>query len=363
MKTVNQKKSSANLVLLSSIILVMDVGLLWAIIKFLCNLKVHSVLYAIIGVLLVVLSVGFIFCSINWVVEQYPDKYKNLIQPFLYIGIAVLLLTMMLLLPAIETLYYSFFNASSSKFVGFSNYLAIFSDSQLIIALRNSALWVLFAATSCVALGLVIATLADRCSYEKLVKTIIFMPTAISYVAAGVIWKFVYFYQPGDQQIGLLNAIVVKFGGEPQAWTTMLPFWNNFFLMLIFVWMQTGYSMVLLSAAVKNIPSEIMEAARVDGAGEIRIFFDIIIPYIAKDIITVTTTIVVFCLKVFDIIQVMTGGQYGTDVVATNFYRQIFMQQNAGYGNTIAIVLLIIVTPVIFINLKNFRKQQGGALL
>ncbi|KAF9117645.1 hypothetical protein BGX30_005277, partial [Mortierella sp. GBA39] len=218
-------------------------------------------------------------------------------------------------------------------------------DRLLATALRNNLLWVFVGTLACVAFGLLIAILADRSSYERIAKSIIFMPMAISFVAAGVIWKFVYYYQPGDEQIGLLNAIVMALGGEPQAWVSMLQPWNNFFLIIILIWMQTGFAMVIFSAAIKGVPDDILEASRVDGAGEIRIFFRIIIPFISTTILTVTTTIIVFTLKIFDVVMVMTGGQYGTEVVATQFYRQFFMYRNFGYGSTLAIVLLIAVLP------------------
>ena len=185
---------------------------------------------------------------------------------------------------------------------------------------------------------------------------------AISFVGAGVIWKFVYAIRPIDiPQIGILNAIVVGLGGEPQAWfvdTSIIP-WNNLFLIVIMAWLQTGFAMVIFSAAIKGISTEIIEAGRVDGAGEVRIFFQIIIPAIQGTIITVTTTVLIFALKIFDIVWVMTGGQFGTEVIATAFYRQSFVARNAGLGSAIAIVLLLTVIPVMIYNLKQFGKEQA----
>ncbi|MBW5445516.1 ABC transporter permease subunit [Cohnella sp. CFH 77786] len=319
--------------------------------------SLHPVLYAILAILWGVAGVYSIYWSFNLVIELYPDKWKRRIQPFLFIGPAIGLLGWLLLIPTVRTLVMSFQDASSSKFVGFANYAAVFTNRLLLTALRNNLLWVVFGATACIILGLLIAVLADRSSFERLAKTIIFMPMAISFVAAGVIWKFIYYYQPGEEQIGLLNAIVVWFGGEPQAWTSMMQPWNNLFLIVILVWMQTGFAMVILSAALKGVPEDILEAARMDGAGEIRVFFRIIIPYISTTLLSVTTTIIVFTLKIFDVVMVMTGGQYDTEVVATQFYRQFFMYQNFGYGSTLAIVLLIAVIPVIVFNLRQIRKQ------
>jgi alpha-glucoside transport system permease protein len=220
-------------------------------------------------------------------------------------------------------------------------------------------MWLIFGAGLTVVLGLLVATLADRSRHEKLVKAVIFMPMAISLVGAGVIWKFIYAVKDESQpQIGLLNAIVVAFGGEPQAWIAQLQPWNNLFLIVIVVWLQTGYAMVLFSAAIKSVPTELLEAARIDGAGELRIFFQIIVPSIMGMIITVTATVIIFTLKIFDVVIVMTGGNFGTDVIATQFYNQYFVNRNFGLGSTIAIVLLILVTPVVIYNLRQFRKSE-----
>ncbi|MFD1776428.1 carbohydrate ABC transporter permease [Paenibacillus rhizophilus] len=346
-------------VLISLGILLANIVVNGLIFLFFRDSTLNPLLTAVLAVLWGVVGVYLIYYTLTFAAEKYPDKIRGRILPFIFVGPAVLLLGWLLVLPALRTLYLSFFDASSDKFVGLANYAAVFSDRLLGTALRNNLLWVFVGTLACVAFGLLIAILADRSSYEKTAKSIIFMPMAISFVAAGVIWKFVYYYQPGDEQIGLLNAIVTYFGGQPQAWTSMIQPWNNFFLILILIWMQTGFAMVIFSAAIKGVPDDILEAARVDGSGEIRIFFRIIIPFISTTILTVTTTIIVFTLKIFDVVMVMTGGQYDTEVVATQFYRQFFMYRNFGYGSTLAIVLLIAVLPVIFVNLRQFRKQGG----
>jgi alpha-glucoside transport system permease protein len=213
-----------------------------------------------------------------------------------------------------------------------------------------------------VALGLLVATLADRSKFERVGKSLIFLPMAISFVGASVIWNFMYEVKPADEaQIGLLNAILVALGGQPFAFdkAASIQPWNNLFLILIVIWLQAGFAMVLFSAALKGIPEEIMEAARVDGATEVQVFFKIMIPYIMGTIITVTTTIVIFTLKIFDVVWVMTGAQFGTGVIATQFYRQSFTARNAGYGSAIAIVLLIAVIPVMIYNLRQFRLQEA----
>ena len=190
-------------------------------------------------------------------------------------------------------------------------------------------------------------------------KSLIFLPMAISFVGAGVIWRFIYYFSPpGQPQIGLLNAIVSALGGQPQAWTSLVQPWNNFFLIAILVWMQTGFAMVIFSAAIKGIPEDILEAARVDGAKEFTIFFQIMLPAIQGTLVTVTTTILILTLKIFDVVIVMTGGQFGTDVIAVEFYRQLFTANDNGRGSAIAIVLLIAVIPVMVYNLRQLNKQE-----
>jgi len=354
-----RKGNALRLLLLSVLVPGANIALHWLIFLFFRDSALPPVANAVLAVLWGALGIYSIYYTFNWVVEQYSDQWKQRLLPFVFIGPAVLLLGWLLVLPTIRTIYLSFFDASSERFVGLANYAAVFTDRLLVTALRNNLLWVFVGTLLCVSLGLLIAILADRSSFEKLAKAIIFMPMAISFVAAGVIWKFIYYYQPEQEQIGLLNAIVVAFGGEPQAWISMVQPWNNLFLIVILVWMQTGFAMVIFSAAIKGIPEDMLEAARVDGAGEVRIFFQIMIPFIAGTLLSVTTTIIVFTLKIFDVVMIMTGGQYDTEVVATQFYRQLFMYQNAGYGSTLAIVLLIAVIPVIMINLRQFKRQGG----
>jgi alpha-glucoside transport system permease protein len=207
-----------------------------------------------------------------------------------------------------------------------------------------------------------VAWLADRSKFERVSKSLIFLPMAISFVGASVIWNFIYEVRPGDApQIGLLNAIVVALGGNPHPWDKWVAIapWNNLFLIIIVVWLQTGFSMVLFSAALKGIPEEILEAARVDGATEMQTFFRVMIPSIMGTIITVWTTIVIFTLKIFDVVWVMTGGQFGTHVIATQFYRQSFTARNSGFGSAIAIILLLTVFPVLFYNLRQFREGEA----
>jgi len=267
-----------------------------------------------------------------------------------------------LAVPVVRSLVASFQDRLSVGWVGFDNYIFAFTDARMLETFRNNLLWLVFGTTFSVGLGLLIAVLADRTRAEVVYKSIIFTPMAISFVGAGVIWKFVYTYKGvgvGIQEIGLLNAIVIALGGTPQPWLNLAP-WNNFFLIIIMVWLQTGYAMVILSSAIKGVPAELLEAARIDGASEFKAFFSITIPYIKGTIITVVTTIVIFSLKTFDVVRVMTGGNNGTNVIANEFYLQSFTYTHAGRASAIAIVLLLLVTPVIINNLRQFNKERKG---
>ncbi|CUS02725.2 Alpha-glucoside transport system permease protein AglF [Candidatus Promineifilum breve] len=338
-------------------------------------------LVVIVAIIWGVGGVAALYWLFNWIVERMGDEWRGRLQPFVFVGPAVAMLIWFLAFPVLRTFWISLFNrdgppdgwlnwgdlggsfaALGERFVGLNNYVAVFTDRLMLEAFRNNVMWIVFGATITVIIGLLIAVLADRSSFERLGKSAIFLPMAISFVGAGVIWNFVYEVRPVNaEQIGLLNAIVVNLGGQPQpwpAWTAISP-WNNLFLIVIVIWLQVGYAMVLFSAALKGIPADLMEAGRVDGANEIQIFFRIMIPYIMGTIITVSTTVLIFTLKIFDVVWVMTGGQFGTDVIATQFYRQSFIARNSGYGSAIAVVLLIAIVPVMIYNLKQFREQEA----
>lgn len=320
-------------------------------------------------------GVAILYWVFNNLVEKLPDIWRTRLLPFVFVGPAMAILSWYLAIPTLRTFWISLFNRdgppeglniwqqmTSEAFVGLSNYSAVFTEKLMLEAFRNNIMWIIFGSTFSVAFGLLIAVLADRSRFENAAKSFIFLPMAISFVGAGIIWNFIYEFRPaGQPQIGLLNSIVVGLGGAPQAWPQWVGIspWNNLFLIVIVVWLQAGYSMVLFSAALKGIPDELLEASRIDGANEIQIFFRIMIPYIRGTIISVWTTVVIFTLKIFDVVWVMTGGQFGTHVIATQFYRQSFTNRNSGFGSAIAIVLLIAVIPVMIYNLKQFREQEA----
>lgn len=313
---------------------------------------------AIVAIIWGVGGVAALYLVSNWMVEKLGDEWRAKIQPFVFVGPAVAILIIYLLYPTVATFRLSLFNRTGDVFVGLQNYVDIFTNRSMFVAFRNNILlWIPFGALFTVVLGLLIAVLADRSKYERTAKALIFMPMAISMVGAAVIWNMIYDVNPN---IGMLNWIYTSLtGNNPQAWTAANQPWNNLFLIVVMIWLQTGFAMVLFSAAIKGIPSEITEAARVDGATEVQVFFRIMIPYISGTIITVTTTVLIFTLKIFDVVQVMTGGQFDTQVIATQFYREYFTSRNSGLATAIAIVLLITVIPVMLYNLKQFRETEA----
>lgn len=325
------------------------------------NKNIPQLVFALYAIVWGVGGTVMLFTTANIFVESLPEKLSQRLQPFIFIGPAVLMLTWALVLPSIRTIFASFFNESSRNFVGLKNFSYVFANPAMLDVFRNNLLWLVFGTSLTVSAGLLVAVLADRSKFETAAKTIIFLPMAISFVGAGVIWNFVYAVKPVTApQIGLLNAIYVGLiQGQPEAWTAFFTPWNNLFLIVIVIWLQTGYSMVLFSAAIKGIPVEILEAARVDGATEVQTFFQIMLPQIAGTIIAVSTTIVIFTLKIFDVVWVMTGGQYGTSVIATEFYRQYFTYNNNGIGSAIAVVLFIAVIPVMVYNLRQFARREA----
>ena len=334
--------------------------ILWQGFLFLRESDAPKIVIAVVAVAWGVGGVALLYVSMNFFIERLPAGISGKVLPFLFVGPALFLLTWFLVLPTIRTFWISLFNSNSTQFVGLDNYVKVFTDPAFLTVFRNNALWMVVGTTGVVVAGLLIAVLADRSKWESGAKAMIFMPMAISFVGAGIIWNFMYEVRDADQpQIGVVNAIVVALGGDPQAWTSLVQPWNNFFLIFIMIWLQVGFAMVLFSAAIKGIPAELTEAARVDGATDRQVFFNITIPQIRGTIVTVITTTVILTLKVFDIVIVMTGGQFGTSVVAYEFYRQYFTSRSFGIGSALAIVLLLAVIPVMVYNLRRFRGQEG----
>ncbi len=325
----------------------------------------------------IVVGVGALllyYYSTNWVLDRAladpvtPDgrvtksneNLRESIRPWLFVAPAILLLGLFLVYPAIQTFLLSFWDAKSNNFVGIDNYTWAFRNPEFLQSISNNILWLIVVPFASTALGLIIAVLADRVRWGTIAKSLIFMPMAISFVGASIIWKFVYDFRPeGIQQIGILNAIVASLGGTPQAWISV-PFWNNFFLMVILIWIQTGFAMVLLSAALRGVPDETLEAARIDGANEIQIFFRIMIPQIIGTIAVVMTTITIVVLKVFDIVQAMTNGQWDTQVLANLMYDWMFRGGgDFGRGSMIATIIMLAVIPIMIWNIRRFQQEEA----
>lgn len=285
-------------------------------------------------------------------------RKANQIRPWLFLGPAILFLGVYLVYPIFDSLWRSVHNARGTEFVGGSNYSWLIGDGKFRESMRNNLVWLLVVPALSTLFGLIAAQLTDRLKWGNIGKSLIFMPMAISFVGAGVIWKFIYEYRaPDENQIGLLNAIVTALGGDPQLWLTLIP-WNNFFLMIVLVWIQTGFAMVILSAALRGIPEETIEAAILDGASAWQVFYKIKVPQIMGTIAVVWTTITIVVLKVFDIVFVMTNGQWGTQVLANLMYDWMFRgTPDYGRGSAIAIILMILVTPIMIWNIVNARRE------
>jgi alpha-glucoside transport system permease protein len=286
---------------------------------------------------------------------------RAVIRPWLFLGPALLLLGVYLVYPVIATIILSFYDRSGGVFVGLANYRWAISDAGFRQSIFNNFLWLLVVPAACTFLGLVIAVLTDRIWWGNIAKSLVFMPMAISFVGASVIWKFIYEYRgSGETQIGLLNAVVTFLGGDPQVWIA-LPFWNNFFLMAILIWIQTGFAMVILSAALRGIPEETIEAAVIDGASGWQIFWKIMVPQIWSTIAVVWTTITILVLKVFDIVLTMTNGQWDTMVLANLMFDWMFRGGgDSGRSAVIALVIMAAVTPIMVWNIRQANRESEG---
>ncbi len=300
-----------------------------------------------------------LFYGLNALVQLLPYRWRPRVLPWVFVGPAAALLSAYLVLPTLNTIYLSFLDRPSRSFVGLDNYLFVATDRVMLTAFRNNLLWLVLVTGLSVAFGLVIAVLLDRVKYESLAKSLIFLPMAISFVGASVIWRFIYAFRPaGSEQIGLLNAIVTGLGFQPVGWLVERSL-NNFALIAIMIWLYTGFCMVLLSSAIKGIPSDLLEAARIDGANEFQIFWRIIIPQVRSTVVVVATTIIILVLKVFDIVWVMTGGNQGTEVLASRMIKEMFNFRHYGRGSAIAVVLFLLVLPVIVANIRRFQQQEA----
>ena len=285
--------------------------------------------------------------------DRAPKRGRDVLQLLIFLLPAGILLTV------VNTTVLSFFNRNSQEFVGFDNFVWMFTQPQIQITLLNTLVWVALVPTLSTIFGLAYAVFIDKSKGEKVLKSLVFMPMAISFVGAGIIWRFMYEYRAEgfSEQIGVLNQIIVWVGGEPQQFLQNSP-WNTFFLIIVMVWIQTGFAMVLLSAAIKGVPVEIVEASRLDGANPWQTFWNVTVPGIRSTLVVVVTTISIATLKVFDIVRAMTGGNFDTSVVANEMYTQAFNRGEFGQGSALALVLFVMVLPIVVYNVRIMRKQK-----
>jgi alpha-glucoside transport system permease protein len=335
---------------------------LWATFDFLRESDANRLL--VVGVALVV-GVGGVFAlywAMNRVVDVLPERYREGVRPYIFVGPALVILAVFLIYPVLNTILVAFKDAQGESFVGLDNFEFVFTDAGMLRAIRNTFGWIVIVPLLGVSIGLAFATLADRLRRgEAIAKSMIFLPMAISFAGASITWRLIYNYRPQGfgSNIGLLNGIMLGLGQEPVRWLDIQP-WNNLMLMVIMVWMQTGFAMVVLSAAIKSIPDEILEAARIDGASEFQVFRRIVVPSILPTIAVVTTYMVINAMKVFDIVFVMGSPETrGTEVIAERMIDWFFINNNDGRGAAIAVILFIAIVPVMIFNIRRFREEEA----
>ncbi|MFJ2032726.1 carbohydrate ABC transporter permease [Streptosporangium sp. NPDC087985] len=291
-------------------------------------------------------------------VDRAPMRRRAWSHATILLLPALALLGIGLVVPAIRTTLLSFMSGDGTQWVGLTNYAWMFTQPEALIVLRNTLIWVLLVPVVVTSVGLIYAVIVDRTRFESIAKSLVFLPMAISFVGASIIWRFIYAYRAEDQdQIGLLNQLVVLLGGEPQQWLQEPPL-NTLFLIAVMVWIQAGFATVVLSAAIKGIPAEIVEAARLDGASPTQMFFRVTLPSIRSAVVVVMVTQSIATLKLFDVVRTMTGGQFDTSVIANEMYNQAFRYGETGKGAALAVFLFALVTPIVIYQIRQRREAR-----
>jgi len=348
--------------LASALVIPAVLAIFFVTFEFLQREDQSKLLQVLVALVVGVGGVWVLYWAMDRAITAMPSRVAASVRPFAFAGPAMVLLGFYLVYPAVRTFILSLQNASGTEFVGLNNFVTIFTNRTYLISMRNSVIWVLVVPLLAVGIGLAFATLADKLGTksEAAAKSLIFLPMAISFVGASVVWRFIYNFRPEGfgEQIGLLNAVWTAFGGEPVNWL-QVPLWNNLFLMVILVWLQTGFAMVILSSAIKAVPEDMLEAARLDGANEWEVFRKIVVPTIASTLVVVWTTVIITTWKVFDIVFVMTGGGFDTSVVAERMVTEFFTFGNDGIGAALAVVLFLAVVPILVVNIKRFKEQEA----
>ena len=310
---------------------------------------------------------ALIYWLLNLLIHRLPEKIKKKVEPYVFIGPVLLLIGIFIVIPTIQSIRLSFMEEEidgSTTWVGLQNFKDLFAEEYFPNMVVNNLMWIAIVPFMTVAIGLAIAQFANNVGSksEKIFKSIFFMPMTISFVSAAVIWRYIYAYAPeGQDQVGLLNTLWMKFGGSPQAWFQIEAFrFNNLLLMVILIWLSAGYSMVLLSAAIKSVPEDTLEAGRVDGASTGQIFFKIVLPQIWPTVVAVFITVLIGAMKVFDIVLAMTGGNYNTTVLAQTFYLEYFIYGNTGKAMAAVVILIAAIVPVMFYQVRHYRKFEAA---
>lgn len=310
---------------------------------------------------------ALLYFLLNKLIHQFPQRIKRIVEPYIFIGPVLLLIGLFIIWPTLQSIRLSFMEEAidgSTTWVGFQNYRDLVAEEYFVDMIINNLMWIAIVPILTVVLGLAIAQFANNVGprQEKIFKSIFFMPMTISFVSAAVIWRYIYAYAPeGNNQIGILNAIWTALGGEPQTWFQIEAFkLNNILLMIILIWLSAGYAMVLLSAAIKSVPEDTLEAGRVDGASTSQIFFKIILPQIWPTAIAVFITVLIGAMKVFDIVLAMTGGNYNTTVLAQSFYLEYFIYGNTGKAMAAVVILILAIIPVMIYQVRHYRKFEAA---
>ena len=310
---------------------------------------------------------ALIYWFLNLLIHRLPEKIKKKIEPYVFIGPVLILIGIFIVIPTIQSIRLSFMEEEidgSTTWVGLQNFKDLFAEEYFPSMVVNNLMWIAIVPLLTVSIGLAIAQLANNVGSrsEKIFKSIFFMPMTISFVSAAVIWRYIYAYAPeGQDQVGLLNTLWIKLGGSPQAWFQIESFrFNNLLLMVILIWLSAGYSMVLLSAAIKSVPEDTLEAGRVDGANTGQIFFKIVLPQIWPTVVAVFITVLIGAMKIFDIVLAMTGGNYNTTVLAQTFYLEYFIYGNTGKAMAAVVILIAAIIPVMFYQVRHYRKFEAA---
>lgn len=310
---------------------------------------------------------ALIYWLLNLLIHRFPERIKKKVEPYVFIGPVLFLIGIFIVIPTLQSIRLSFMEEEidgSTTWVGLQNFKDLFAEEYFPSMVVNNLMWIAIVPLLTVSIGLAIAQFANNVGArsEKIFKSIFFMPMTISFVSAAVIWRYIYAYAPeGQDQVGLLNNIWIKLGGSPQAWFQIETFkFNNLLLMVILIWLSAGYSMVLLSAAIKSVPEDTLEAGRVDGANTGQIFFKIVLPQIWPTVIAVFITVLIGAMKIFDIVLAMTGGNYNTTVLAQTFYLEYFSYGNTGKAMAAVVILILAIIPVMFYQVRHYRKFEAA---